>query len=271
VDTDLPDLPQEGCEVLGNGQPGQPIEDPNGPYFHNAVLAMISDGTDISEVENLYDHASVPDGALVNGEARVYFVNGADASLWTTPLEDTGSAEPITLNALSYPMGLADPDAVPIEGGVRLFFLERTQSTASICVAQSVDGVNFTMVGRALSLPEASNLTDPSVVPLGDGSWLMALSHGSQTRLARSSDGWSFTLDEGELNVGGVPELSVADGQLRLYTCQAGNIVSLTSSDAEDFVSEGTVVNAGDVGSPSVCDPSRIEGTDRFVFKTVDP
>ncbi len=279
ADTDLPPdtdvspvLPMEGCEVSGNGSPGGPVEDPYGPYYHNAVGSTISGGTVVSDVEFLVDHASVPDGALVGGEPRMYYVNGADASIWTASLDALGAAEPIAIDDLLYPVGLADPDAVSMEdGGVRLFLLQRTQTRHSICVAESADGVHFEMLGRAAELPTRGTLTDPSVTRLDDGSWLMSLSHGTQTRLARSEDGYAFVLDEGELQVGGVGELTTADGELRLYTCASGNIQSWTSEDALAFELEGVVVTAASVNSPSICDPSRIVGTDIFLFKTVDP
>ncbi len=152
---------------------------------------------------------------------------------------------------------------------IRLAYLANFTSPneRAICLAESDDGLSFRSLGLAVDLRAAGTITDPSVVQLPNGSWLMALSAGQTTRLARSTDGLSFTLGE-TLTYGGVPELALTgDGGVRLYVC-AGAIVAYRSQDAVTWQREQPVVTRGPNGSMLVCDPSRVAGTDVFVFKT---
>ena len=79
----------------------------------------------------------------------------------------------------------------------------------------------------------------------------MAVPAGTNTLLARSSDGLTFTAGE-RLTFGGVPELAaLSDGRVRLYV-RAQGIVSYVSADRETtWVREGTALNPGGL----VCDP----------------
>ena len=70
------------------------------------------------------------------------------------------------------------------------------------------------------------------------------------------------------LTYGGVPELALLDdGSVRLYVC-AGGIVAYRASDTRAWQREAVVVSQGPNGSALACDPSRVAGTDLFVFKT---
>jgi hypothetical protein len=102
---------------------------------------------------------------------------------------------------------LVEPDAYRVGNRIRLANLANFTSTneGAICLAESDDGMAFHTIGMAIDLRGAGTITDPSVVQLPNGAWLMALSAGQTTRLARSSDGLSFTLGE-TLGFGGVPE-----------------------------------------------------------------
>ncbi len=169
-----------------------------------------------------------------------------------------------------------DPDAVLLsDGRVRLAYLSGFGSPASgrpraMCLADSDDGVHFTVVGRAIAFAEADTVTDPSIARLADGSWLMAVSRGTSTILARSPDGLTFQA-EATVEFGGVPELaSLADGRLRLYVCGQG-ILSYVSSDAgRTWHAETTVLRPGTLDKKIVCDPSWIAGTNVFLFKVAD-
>jgi hypothetical protein len=50
------------------------------------------------------------------------------------------------------------------------------------------------VVGPACDIPAGDTITDPSLARLADGSWLMAMSRGQQTVMARSADGVRFAV-----------------------------------------------------------------------------
>jgi len=259
------------CTARVNPAPG-PVLDPNGPMFHQIVLARSSDGISVSDARIVQPAASVPDGVrAADGRVLVYYVNGAQHGVWvgTATAGSWSPVGPISVDGIADPLGIVDPDAYRVGDRIRLAYLSNFpgQSQRAICLAESEDGRSFRTLGLAVDLRSAGTITDPSVVQLPNGSWLMALSAGQTTRLARSTDGLSFTLGE-TLTFGGVPELAIAeDGAVRLYVCAAG-IVAYRSSDAVSWQREQTVVTRGPNGSMLVCDPSRVAGTDMFVFKT---
>jgi hypothetical protein len=240
--------------------------------YHQIVIARTGDGLTLADPRLVQPAASVPDGVLApDGRVLVYYVNGARHGLWVgaataTTLDPIG---PIAIDGVPDPLGIVDPDAYRVGDRIRLAYLANFTSAneRAICLADSDDGVTFRTMGTAADLRAAGTITDPSVVQLPGGSWLMALSAGQTTRLARSADGVSFTLGE-TLAFGGVPELAVlGDGAVRLYVCAAG-IVAYRSTDAVTWQREQVVTTSGPNGSRLVCDPSRVAGTDLFVFKT---
>lgn len=254
-----------------------PVTDPSGPYYHQVVIARTADGIALTGAHQVLDHASVPDGVrLADGTVLVYYVNGAAGSVWVARLDGDSltALRAISVNGITAPAGVVDPDAVlQSDGRVRLAYFGGFASPASagaraICLADSGDGMNFTVKSTALSYAEGELLTDPSEIQLGDGTWLMAISRGQQSVIARSTDGLTFTR-EATLSLGGVPELAVApDGSVRLYVCAAG-IVTYRSGDAgRTWTREGTVAGPGFKGKPIVCDPSLVAGAGLFVFKT---
>jgi hypothetical protein len=259
------------CSPRPNPAPG-PVTDPNGPLYHQVVIARTSDGVTLTDPRIVLPAASVPDGVQApDGRVLVYYVNGARHGLWVgaataTTLEPIG---PIMIDGVPDPLGIVDPDAYRVGNRIRLAYLASFPQTGerAVCLAESDDGLDFRTIGTAMDLRAAGTITDPSVVQLPGGSWLMALSSGQMTRLARSADGVAYSLGE-TLAVGGVPELAVlADGTIRLYACAAG-IIAYRSSDAVTWHREQVVASRGPNGSPLVCDPSYVAGTDLFVFKT---
>jgi hypothetical protein len=268
--------PGDPCQVQPGG-PGGPITDPNGPYYHQVVIARTADGVTLAAMHQVLDHASVPDGArLPDGSIAIYYVNGAEGGVWMARLvgDVATPVGPISLNGISKPGGVVDPDATPLpDGRIRLAYLSNLaplggSASRSMCVAESSDGVNFQVVGPAITFAAGGTETDPSLVSLLDGSWLMAVSRGQQTIMTRSSDGLSFSAYD-TLGYGGVPELArLSDGRVRLYVCAAG-IESYVSNDTgRSWQRETTVVPAGTLGKRIVCDPSMVSGTDVFIFKT---
>jgi hypothetical protein len=266
---------QVGCQAVSAGA-GGPTTDPNGPYFHQVVVSRTADGVILTDLQQVLDHASVPDGARGrDGSTLIYYVNGAQGGVWVARLA-AGSAAPIgpvTLNGVANPAGVVDPDATTLpDGRVRLVYLSNFNQAPdrprTMCVADSSDGVNFQVVGPAITLTPGQGETDPSIVQLQDGGWLMAISRGQQTVMARSPDGLTYSA-YATLGYGGVPELArLADGRIRLYVCSGGIKSYLSTDGGSSWTAEATVVRAGTLGKPIVCDPSMVAGTDVFIFKT---
>lgn len=263
------------CGVQSNPSPG-PVLDSSGPYYHQVVIGTTTNGTFVTGARQVLDHASVPDGVrLADGRVFVYYVNGARSSVWVAQY-DGQNANPIggiVVNGKTESAGIVDPDAVLVNGKIRLFYLNgfgppNSGVNRMICVAESADGVNFTVVDSALSMSSTELLTDPSVVRLPDGSWRMAISQGQQSVFATSSDGIHFRRLT-TLTFGGVPELGLTNnGLLRIYVC-SGGIVSYTSADGgTSWTRETTVISPPTTGPRIVCDPSHVPGAGLFVYKT---
>jgi hypothetical protein len=178
---------------------------------------------------------------------------------------------PISINGFTRPQGMVDPDASLVNGRVRLAYLAglgpaSAASPRAMCLADSTDGVNFTVVATAFRVASGELLTDPSVTRLSSGGWLMAISAGSRTVLARSGDGLSFA-EESRVSFGGVPEVTtLVDGRVRLYVCAQGIDSYVSADEGRSWTREGIVLT----GTPAlriVCDPSLVSGTDVFVYK----
>lgn len=269
-----PALPVEGCEP----RPGiaRRVEDPSGPYAHQVVVASTTDGITLTGARQVLDHASVPDGVRTrDGSILIYYVNGAEGATWVARMDPAGVTPigPISVNGAARPIGVVDPDAILLaDGRIRLFYLGNLGPPRpgvnewNMCVAESEDGVRFTLVGRAIRFLGAMT-TDPSVIHLPDGSWLMAVSQGQSTTLARSADGLRFA-PESTVTFGGVPELALlADGRVRLYTCGRGIQSHLSVDGGKTWAAEAADI-APALGRRIVCDPSAVAGTDVFIYKT---
>ena len=267
-----------GCEVRPGGAAG-PVTDPSGPFYHQVAVAPTDDGVRIGAARQVLDHASVPDGVrTAQGDVLVYYVNGLDGGVWVARIDgpSASSLGPISIDGVSAPAGVVDPDATRLpDGRIRLAYLSGfgtpgASGARAMCLADSTDGIRFTVVGPAMRLPENEVITDPSLLRLADGTWLMAMSRGQQTVLARSADGLSFTTYD-TVSYGGVPEVAPAPGgRVRLYVCARG-IESYLSADAgRTWSREATVVPSGTLGRSLVCDPSFVDGASLFVFKTAN-
>jgi hypothetical protein len=263
--------------VITAGGPSGPINDQSGPYFHQVVIAHTTDGLAMTGLRQVIDHASVPDGVRrADGSVFVYYVNGATGYTYVARIEGDSARVigPITIDGKQNPLGVVDPDAVLLpDGRIRLAFFwgfgaPGTNLARAMCIAESSDGINFTMKGTALPFGPTEMLTDPSLLALPDGSWLMAISAGQNTLITRSTDGLTFTR-EATFNYGGVPELARApDGAVRLYVCRGG-ITAYRSTDAgRTWTLERTVIQPPVNGHQIVCDPSLVAGAGLFVFKT---
>lgn len=172
-----------------------------------------------------------------------------------------------------------DPDVVLLpDGRLRLFYYGSSQifgpgeGDHNIYSAVSIDGVTFqSEPGTRIAV---ANTTDPSVVLLPDGSWLMALSRGMETLLASSIDGISFTLMGITVSLGGVPELAMLpDSRVRLYVTGRDGILSLVSggNGATWAQENGARIPGGDniAADPSVIQLS--DGPWLMTWKRIDP
>jgi hypothetical protein len=263
------------CAVTTGG-PAGPVTDPSGPFFHSVAVARTADGVHLTGAHSVLDHASVPDGVLgPGGDTFVYYVNGAAGYVWAGRTDGSSLTPigPISLNGNASPAGVVDPDATRLPGGrIRLAYLggfgaPNSASARAMCLADSDDGVAFTVVGPAYDIPAGDTLTDPSLARLTDGSWLMAMSRGQQTVMARSGDGLRFGVYD-TLTYGGVPEVAtLADGRVRLYVCGGGIVSYLSSDSGRSWTREDTVVAPGTLGARIICDPSWVPDAGLFIFK----
>ena len=262
-----------GCTITAS-TPGGAVTGANGPYYHHLAIASTTNGIALTGASDSLDHASVPDATVLpDGSIGVYYVNGETDGIWLARISGT-TATPVSaikIDGFIRPQGAVDPDAFLINGKVRLTYLYGFGSSGGhrICMAESSDGVNFTSLGLSMSFTGQSE-TDPSVAQAADGTWLMAVSRGTSTMLARSSDGLTFT-EFSQVTFGGVPELAaLGDGRVRLYVCStSGGLAAYASSNSgASWTSEGSLTGATIPGRPGVCDPSALLSRNLFVFKT---
>lgn len=265
----------EGCAARPSRSNG-PVTDRQGPYYHQVVIAHTTDGIHLTGEHQVLEHASVPDGVrMPDGSVRIYYINAMDGGIWVARVDDDAVSPigPISLNGVTNVAGAVDPDATLMpDGTIRLAYFASfgppadpaAASGSTICIAESSDGIAFRIVARAIQFTKLT--TDPSLVQLGDGSWLMAVSQGQTTALARSADGLQFTQFD-TVGFGGVPELTPGpNGAVRLYVCERGIAAYLSADSGRTWQREATVAVASK--AKIVCDPSRVAGTDLFVFKT---
>ena len=221
----------------------------------------------------LLDHASVPDAILrPNGEVWVYFVNGVPGQhgIWVAKSSASGAWDIVDCVRLNgrFNGNAVDPDIVLLsDGRYRLFYYEghfvgprpSNEGPHLIFSAISDDGLNFKIERQLIAV---ERVTDPSVVQLANGRWLMALSQGGRTLLADSDDGYDFELTGVVVELGGVPELAVlADGNVRLYVSMRG-IKSVVSGDEGQTwaVEPGTRLSSSQ--GEILADPSLITTSD---------
>ncbi len=153
------------------------------------------------------------------------------------------------------------PDAVMMpNGSTLLYFVNGLPGQHGIWVATQSPGgewdvINFSVESRLLVV---KGVTDPSLVRLPSGAWLMALSQGPQTHLAHSQDGNIFQLRGDAIELGGVPEMALLPGgRVRPYVSAMG-IKSLISDDNGVTWTEepGTRLSSRDGGI--LADPSLV-------------
>jgi len=160
-----------------------------------------------------------------------------------------------------------DPDVIKLDDGrYRLFYYKGyfvtppppNYTAHEIYSAISNDGVNFTVEGKVF---ESDNITDPTVIKLNDGSFLMACVRGNLDIFAKSVDGKNFQATGVTIQNGGIPELvKLDDGSVRLFYNGPGGIISSRSTDSGSTWTKENGVRLS--YSSGIADPSVIKRAD---------
>lgn len=272
--TPTPATSVAGCEVT-ESTPGTPVGVDGGPYTHNVAIGFSTDGVTVTGLTEVRAHASVPDGVqLPDGSTGIYYVNGETSGVWLGKLTGTTltPVSAITIDGVFRPDGVVDPDATLVNGKVRLAYLNGFgppgAKRRAMCLAESSDGLNFRTLAMAWDVGLNQQQTDPSMVQLPDGTWLMAMRDENIVRLGRSSSGLAFT-EYMQLDLLGVVELGLTtDGRVRIYSCVGGITSHVSADKGVTWTAERTVVPGGSLGRRIVCDPSWVPSAGLFVFKT---
>ncbi len=203
-------------------------------YGHQIYLTTSPDGlTFDGDGALILDHASVPDLVLgPDGRLWVYFVNGEPGKhgIFAARQGEGGDWEVLGCVTLDgqFNGNAVDPNVTRLpDGRIQLVYFEGSfvggpkpgpDAPHPIYRAVSEDGLRFTVQERLIAAP---GVTDPSVVRLSDGSWLMALQRQGTTLLARSADGAAYELLETTFQDPGIGDLGVLpDGRVALYLSQ---------------------------------------------------
>jgi len=253
----------------------------SGIYCHQILAADSDNGESFKpDGQVLLDHASVPDIILFGGQPLIYYVNGdpeSDHGIYTASRDanlNWARGNKVLLDGV-FEGDAVDPDVVPTEGTIQLFYylghfitpVPARQEPHPIYRAESTDGVHFKVLGKVFEAPE---ITDPTVIRFKDGSWLMATASKGRIIIAESSDGMKFN-PLTEINTPGIPELALIMGdQARLYLNSPQGIGSYLSTDhGKSWDREqGVRLNARSVADPSVI--RQADGSWVMVYKKIN-
>ena len=261
--------------AFGNNM--QPIAGPNCHIVHSAKSSNA--GESYKNVSSkLLSSASVPDAVIFKNKKLIYYVNGDfdNHSIYVAELSDDIKAVkiigPIKLNG-EINKDAVDPDLIVTEDGkVRLFYYVGLftkpvmgKKPNKFYSAISDDGINFKIEGVVIEL---DNATDPTVIKLPNGDYLLAIAQGEiqNIEIFKSSDGKKF--DRISSMKGGIPELSISeDGKPEILFQDSNGILKMTSSDGgknwKKIKSNVLKGNSKGSASPSVL---RINEKDRNIF-----
>jgi len=270
----------------------------DGPFNDQVFGAVSKNGFDFEVLPGpFFKHASVPDvleltsdcKAGNKGELLLYFVDFSDVMgpgsegvsvAFSSSGLDWSDKEAVTIEGKVNRGAAVDPSVVQLEDGkIRMFFFgseitkedpAKSEGDHKIYSAVSEDGIHF-QAEPGVRFQMAS-ITDPEVLRVGK-EWLMFLSGGQETLLARSSDGLNFTIDSGfHLEIGGVPgAVMLSDGSVRIFATGRGGIVSAhfnPNSSSVPITEKGARVSAE--GAAIVADPAcvkRLDGSYYLIFK----
>jgi len=240
-------------------------------------LAFITTVIEQTGIAGLY--YDIP-GSLSYGTTYFWRANASNAegtSDWSSPWSFTTEAEPPppppseVIRLYYYGIIGGGPDVEPLT----------ILGPHNIYSATSTDGIHFTEdPGIRFSYDTQGafgpglGVTDPDVVNLNDGSWLMFLSVGTHLLRATSptSDG-TFTLDGSfSWDRGGVPGSYNFNGTVMTFVCYNGGInVAIYDQTTGTLTHSGVALNAP--ASGMIADPSviQVEGQYLMFYKYCPP
>ncbi len=263
--------PPEG--IVNNCQAGDVNQSPL--YEHQVYLTTSKDGLTFTEpAELIIEHASVPDVVIgPDGALWVYFVNGEPGQHGIFAARQTKDQIWEILDCVKidgvFNGNAVDPNITRLDDGrYRLVyflgnFVDRDVLNPNdphpIYSAISEDGINFTVENQLIAVDE---VTDPSLLQLPDGSWLLAMTRPSGSLLAASLDGQHFELLDVVFEEPGIPELALlSDGRIALYLGQ----VHISNDGGQTWTADRSVQVPGGGADPSMT--SLPDGSYIFVYK----
>ncbi len=213
------------------GATEQNSTDENPLASHEVYFTTTPDGMTFPDPagQRILKAASVPDLTIgPDGHLWVYFVNGQPGKhgIYAARQTNDGNWEVLGCIKLDgkFNGNAVDPNVLRLpDGRIRLVyfqgnFVSQTLEPGEpnpIFSAVSEDGLNFTVEGKLIAIDGA---TDPTLVQLPDGSWLLAVTAHGQAVLARSDDGTHFTETGQVIPETGIPALALLpNGQVGLY------------------------------------------------------
>jgi len=215
-----------------------------GPNCHSLHVAYSENGGNSYNqiAEGIISSASVPDAVRFKGKNLIFYVNGDfdNHSIYVSEIGNDGKSPkvlgPITLDG-KIVKDAVDPDLiVTLDGKLRLFYYVGLFTKPvtypkpnKFYSAISDDGINFKVEGV---VAELDNSTDPTVVELKDGSYLLAIPQGKELKITifRSMDGYKF--QKITSIKGGIPELAInSNGDPEILFQDQHGMVRQTSTD----------------------------------------
>ena len=261
-----------GCSPASDdsaGAPTAPVEPfvqgqmPDGEipdlYYHQVFFATGEAGGDweVGDVA-IAEHGSVPDltrldqavGDVPAGALLSYFVDsspvieGLDEQVsFIVSLDDGETWSDRIVTEIDENYLPVDPSVIQLDDGrLRMHFFDFSSTrgggagkTHVFYSAISEDGIHFEIEGASLS--SEALMTDPEVIAF-NGKWFMYFAmHEGEDRgmwVATSGDGIVFENPVKIPEIMGIPGAMVVGGQVQLYGCDGG-IVMTTSNDGIHF------------------------------------
>jgi hypothetical protein len=268
-------LPGEPCLILSASAQSM------GPHLHQLCSATSRDGLSwVDDNHLIAHHASVSTLALTaSGALRMWFVQSA------TGPEEFACAEsgdggttwlPLSCSVTGVATGqrLVDPSVVRLaDNRWRLYAFQRASrpdlaGDHTIIVAESLDGLNFRVLGSAFS---SAGLVDPDVY--WDGTqWVMHVMSVTEHAMIRatSTDGLTFTrVGTTGVDAGTTAPVRMDDGRWRMYSMEEGNssFASYVSTNGARWTREGTRLRT--TGGHQLLDPFVVrlaDGTWKMIY-----
>ena len=170
-------------------------------------------------------------------------LNGSIQRITELPNGSWGNETPITIDGKIL-TNVADPDVTVLSNGTYLLAYS-TLVTGSgtpvsgvpIYTAISTDGIHFTNAQPAFTIPSTEEVSDPSIVQLVNGSFLMSVGNFANpaggVTFYISQNGQNYAPTGGTLTQSDIsPDMVLlGDGSVRLYTTSGMGIVSFRSTD----------------------------------------